>query len=90
MAMPPYTVVSRRHFTWFWSQWNYPQATGTRPGSMSADRFFLILFTGTGCKFSVGQQLLAWAKAGGNSAIRQPCRQNNVGASVGERGRACA
>jgi hypothetical protein len=44
----------------------------------------------TGGEFSVGQKLLAWAKARGNSAIRQQYRQKNVGNSVGARGRACA
>src|SRR5262245_1995458 len=44
----------------------------------------------TGCQFSVGQKLLASAKAGGNSAIRKQSRQKNVADSMGERGRACA
>jgi hypothetical protein len=43
-----------------------------------------------GGEFSVGQKPLAWAKAGGHSAIRQQYRQTNVEDSVGERGRACA
>jgi hypothetical protein len=42
-----------------------------------------------GGEFSVGQQPLAWAKAGGHSAIRQQYRQTHVEDAVGERGRAC-
>src|SRR5215831_20932388 len=37
----------------------------------------------TGCEFSVGQKLLASAKAGGNSAIRKQSRQKNVADSMG-------
>jgi hypothetical protein len=46
----------------------------------------------TGGEFSVGQKLLAWAKAGGNNARRQQYRQKNVGTpweSGGEHARAC-
>src|SRR5262249_21132702 len=31
MAMPPQIVVRRRHCTWFWDQWDYPQRSYTRP-----------------------------------------------------------
>src|SRR5262249_21204076 len=41
-----------------------------------------------GGEFSVGQKLLAWAKAGGTSAIRKQSRQKKVEDSMGERGRA--
>jgi hypothetical protein len=46
----------------------------------------------TGGEFSVGQKLLASAKAGGNSAIHKQSRQKHVEDSMGERGehaRAC-
>src|SRR5215831_8111310 len=34
MAMPPQIVVRRRHCTWFWHQWDYPQRSYTRPHAL--------------------------------------------------------
>jgi hypothetical protein len=46
---------------------------------MGTVRFHIGSADCTGCECSVVQQLLAWATMGHNSAIRQRCRQKNVG-----------